>query len=111
MAWHRLPHRSQRRKLTFEDQKDEGNSQSFSLNSRKREAWNPTQGRDGSPSGPKSQARSAVSGTGAATPRNWDACGEASLPNPFEGRCRADLAYGAPRRFKHGADNQAAGRW
>ena len=42
--------------------------------------------------------------TGAAAPPKWDACGEASLPILFERRCRADLAYGAARRFKHGAD-------
>jgi hypothetical protein len=58
-----------------------------------------TQGRDGSPSGPKFQARSAVSGTGAATPRNWDACGEASLPILFEGRCRAVGAFGVYSPF------------
>ena len=67
-----------------------------------------TQGRDGSPSGPKSQARSAVSRTGAAPayvlrdsglgkpPRKWDAYGETSLPIPFEGRCRADCAFDIP---------------
>ena len=69
------------------------------------------QGRDGTPSGPKSQARSAVSGTGAAPAyalrdsglasrrEKWDACGEASLPIHFEGRCRAAGTFGVYRPF------------
>ena len=54
------------------------------------------QGRDGSPSAPKPQARSAVP-RGAcrnACATKWDPCGEASLPFGFDWRCRADGAIG-----------------
>ena len=32
-------------------------------------------------------------------PRKWDACGEASLPILFEGRCRATCAFGVLHRY------------
>jgi len=75
------------------------------------------QGRDGSPSAPKPQARSAVpcragvppaigemrpqaggvfrSQAGRLCDMIWDPCGEASLPFGFDWRCRADGVFGA----------------